>query len=323
LGTRRTLVTVLALTWGCSRPAPPPVDPVPPADVGPLVPLVPFCTRQLSEPPRTVAERPCGTALALLTEGARTVLLTGPERRFDEPTAAAAVVGTGWVRVLPAPYPGTLNPATAAWLDRAIRDQSPDILAMAMQYIEGAPAVLDRGTQIAGDADYGPLTDLGVRLEGADFNDYLGMRWSYPDGTTDRPRGEMFRSLDCSGYMRMIWGFRGGVPLAAGAVAGNDALPRRAVQMAASAFGVAISATVADGYAALQPGDLLFFDADPDDGPAVDHVGMVLGRDAAGHVRFISSRKNANGPTLGDLHGASVLDGTGLYARSFRAARRL
>jgi cell wall-associated NlpC family hydrolase len=315
---RRTLIAALVLTTGCSRPASlPEPAPVPAAD------LTPFCARRLSDPPRTVAERPCGTEVALLTDGARTALLTGPERRFEEPTAAAAVVGTGWVRVLPAPFAGTLDAATTAWLDRATRDATPDILAMAMQYIEGAPALLEGGTQIAGDADYGPLTDLGVRLEGADFNDYLGTRWSYRDGTTDRPRGEMFRSLDCSGYMRMLWGFRGGVPLAPGPVAGNEALPRRAVQMEASSFGVAIPASAADGYAGLQAGDLVFFDADPDDGPAVDHVGMVLGRDAAGHLRFISSRKSANGPTLGDLHGASILDGPGLYARSFRSAHRL
>jgi cell wall-associated NlpC family hydrolase len=312
---KRRIVATLALALAlpaCSRPeAPPTPGPAPPGDVAP------FCTKRLSDPPRTVVERPCGSALALLTEGARTALLTGPERRFEEPTAAAPVIGQTWVRVLPAPFAGTLDGATAAWLDRATRDGAPDVLAMAMQYLEGAPPVLDHGTQIAGDAEYGPLTDLGVRLEGADFNDYLGVRWSYPDGTTDRPRGEMFRSLDCSGYMRMLWGFRAGVPLAPAQISGNEALPRRAVQMEASHFGVAIPS------AELQPGDLLFFDADPDDGPAVDHVGMMLGKDTEGHLRFVSSRKNANGPTLGDVHGASIIDGPGLYARAFRGGRRL
>ena len=77
------------------------------------------------------------------------------------------------------------------------------------------------------------------------------------------------------------------------------------------------------GLDRLHVGDLVFFDADPDDGPALDHVGMYLGRDSAGHRRFISSRKGANGPTMGDVKGASILDGTGLYARAFRSARRL
>ena len=45
----------------------------------------------------------------------------------------------------------------------------------------------------------------------------------------------------------------------------------------------------------------------------------VTGQD---NHRFISSRKSANGPTLGDTNGKSLLDGTGLYAKSFRAARR-
>jgi cell wall-associated NlpC family hydrolase len=306
---RRLAASSLVLA-ACARPEPPrpPPEPAPAA-------VAPFCTHRLADPPRTAVERPCGTAVALLTDGARSALLGGPERRFAEPSAAAAVLTDAWVRVLPAPFGGTLDPATAAWVDRATRDQAPDVLALAMQYIDGAPAVLDNGMQIAGDADYGPLTDLGARLEGADFNDYLGLRWSYPDGTVDRPRGEMFRSVDCSGYMRMIWGFRSGLPLAPGPA--TTALPRRAVQMAASAPGVTISLDV------LQTGDLLFFDADPDDGPAIDHVGMFLGRDGEGHLRFISSRKSANGPTLGDLHGASVLDGPGLYAHAFRTAHRL
>jgi cell wall-associated NlpC family hydrolase len=96
--------------------------------------------------------------------------------------------------------------------------------------------------------------------------------------------------------------------------------------MEAAPFGVSI--TFAPGAAAtahegLQAGDLVFFDADPEDGAAIDHVGMYLGRDERGHRRFISSRKGANGPTLGDVRGASILDGPGLYAKGFRSARRL
>jgi cell wall-associated NlpC family hydrolase len=95
--------------------------------------------------------------------------------------------------------------------------------------------------------------------------------------------------------------------------------------MDASTFGVTIigSGEAGTHFERLQAGDLVFFDADPLDGPAIDHVGMFLGQDEAGHWRFVSSRKSPNGPTMGDLHGASLLDGTGLYARSFRSARRL
>jgi hypothetical protein len=51
-------------------------------------------------------------------------------------------------------------------------------------------------------------------------------------------------------------------------------------------------------------------------------VGMVLGWDTAGHLRFVSSRKSANGPTFGDTKGPSILDGSALYARTLRSARR-
>lgn len=67
----------------------------------------------------------------------------------------------------------------------------------------------------------------------------------------------------------------------------------------------------------------MFFDANPDDGTLVDHVGMYLGPDSVGAPRFISTRKSVNGPTLGDVGGRSVLSGTGLYATTWRAARRL
>ena len=52
-------------------------------------------------------------------------------------------------------------------------------------------------------------------------------------------------------------------------------------------------------------------------------VGIYLGLDSAGHPRFISSRKVANGPTMGDRGGASLLTGDGLYASAFREAKRL
>jgi cell wall-associated NlpC family hydrolase len=76
-------------------------------------------------------------------------------------------------------------------------------------------------------------------------------------------------------------------------------------------------------FSALSAGDLVFFDASTDDGTQIDHVGMYLGRDSGGNHRFLSSRKSIDGPTLGDYNGRSVLNGTGLYAKSFRSARRL
>lgn len=79
----------------------------------------------------------------------------------------------------------------------------------------------------------------------------------------------------------------------------------------------------AKDFSQIGIGDLVFFDADESEGTQIDHVGMYLGLDSENHYRFISSRKEANGPTLCDHRGKSNLDGTGLYARSFRAVRRL
>jgi cell wall-associated NlpC family hydrolase len=86
---------------------------------------------------------------------------------------------------------------------------------------------------------------------------------------------------------------------------------------------VADTGTRPPSWTALQTGDLVFFDATSTDTTGIDHVGMYLGRDSAGHDRFISSRKTANGPTLGDVGGASILDGNGYWATAFRSARRM
>lgn len=130
--------------------------------------------------------------------------------------------------------------------------------------------------------------------------------------------------MDCSGYVRMVFGYRSGVPV----VLQPDgvALPRRAVQMDDSAPGVTVvphTGTRPSDLAGLQPGDLVFFDASTDDGTLIDHVGIHLGLDSAGAPRFLSSRKGADGPTMGDVRGRSTLSGSGLYATSFRSARRL
>jgi cell wall-associated NlpC family hydrolase len=90
-------------------------------------------------------------------------------------------------------------------------------------------------------------------------------------------------------------------------------------------------ATLTADLAALRPGDLVFFDASDDGGAGViDHVGIYLGVDTLGHHRMLNSRNSMRGPTMrdgastdGETSARSILDGTGLYARSFRASRRL
>jgi hypothetical protein len=282
-----------------------------------------YSTQRFQSPPRTAVYDSNGRWVATFTDGARTVRVKGAARTLHERTAID-IRNTHWVRVLDQPFTGTID---VAWLDAARADTSNDVIARSLQYIEGAPPITSNvtGLQIAGDASYGPLVD-GARQEGSDFNDYLGITWTYPDGTRDTNEAGQLHSLDCSGFMRMLWGYRHHVPLTGGADGDGRALPRRAVQMFATGPGVVtidVDRYASDEVDRLFVGDLVFFDAATDDGTAIDHVGMYLGIDVEGHPRFISSRKSINGPTFGDYSGASTLDGTGLYARSFRAARRL
>jgi cell wall-associated NlpC family hydrolase len=286
-----------------------------------------------TNPHRTEVRSSRNKWLGVFTDGAYTVTLTGPRRRFAEPSAADAVTHATWVRTLPEPFDGSVD---ATWLAHALEANDkkiPDVLAIAMQYIAEKPAIFDGDLQVAGDAAYGPLRD-GSREEGSDFNDYLGIQWVYPE-QVDKPEERQRLCLDCSGFIRMVWGYRhhmpgfhypDTVPLSLKPVTSRRAIPRRSFEICKAAPGVIVipdtKVQITD-LSTVATGDLVLFDADESDGTQIDHVGMYLGVDAGGHHRFISSRKGANGPTLGDVKGKSILDGTGLYARSFRAVRRL
>jgi cell wall-associated NlpC family hydrolase len=273
----------------------------------------PWTTQRVAEPARTLVFDAEGAWVATYTEGARTVALAGQERTFHE-DIATDVVTSVQVRLLAAPFDGDVD---EAWLEARLADTSPDVLAVAMQYVAGAPPVVVDGLQIAGDAAYGQSV-------GADFNDYLGVAWSYGD-VQDPPEAYEFRALDCSGYVRMIFGYRFGLPLAREPV-GDGAIPRRAWMQLAAAPGIV---TIPDTgvqvveVERLQPGDLVFFDASDNSGEPIDHVGIYLGEDVSGRLRFLSSRTSLGGPTFGDGVSPSLLDGDALFARSFRGARRL
>jgi NlpC/P60 family len=289
--------------------------------------------RRHANPDRTEVRDSKKKWLAMLTDGAYTVTLTGPRRTFAEPAAADSVTHTIWVRTLPRPFDGSVD---TTWLTDALKANEkrfPDVLAIAMQYIARKPAIFEGTLQIAGDAAYGPLKN-GEREEGSDFNDYLGIKWVYPK-TVDKPEQRQLHCLDCSGYVRMVWGYRhhlpgrsyaDTVPLALNPLKSRSAIPRRSFEIYEAAPGVITipdTGLQVNDFSQIGIGDLVLFDADESDGTRIDHVGMYLGLDAGDHHRFISSRKGANGPTLGDYKGKSILDGTGLYARSFRAVRRL
>uniref|UniRef100_A0AAU2UX85 C40 family peptidase n=1 Tax=Streptomyces sp. NBC_00003 TaxID=2903608 RepID=A0AAU2UX85_9ACTN len=284
---------------------------------------------RLDSPARTVIRSADGATVAVLTDGARTVLFTGPERTFTEPATTTSTVTThAVVRLAPQPWhPGAADEDWfKRWFAAARTSRDPDLLDIAAQYLPGASERrAANGARYAGPATYGPMDDNDERKATADFNDYLGIDWAFPNGRERKARRDFYGSVDCSGFVRLVYGYRSGYPLEFKQPTGR-ALPRRAVMMAQDGPGVAVVANdhrQATDFGALQPGDLLFFNASPDAGPQIDHVGIYLGLDSTGRHRFVSSRKTANGPTLGDAGGASLLDGTGLYARAFRAAKRL
>jgi cell wall-associated NlpC family hydrolase len=151
------------------------------------------------------------------------------------------------------------------------------------------------------------------------------VRWRFADEEVRRPDPARYGAVDCSGFVRLVYGYRSGYPLLASEQPGPG-LPRRARAMADVGPGAVVlpdAGTPPSNVGALQAGDLLFFDLDQAPDRRIDHVAIYLGRDDAGQHRFVSSRRRADGPTLGDLGGSSVLDDGGHYARSFRAAKRL
>lgn len=312
--------TALAINDGgaATPPAAPPAAPL----------AAPPRFDRLANPGRTVVRDQAGAVLATFTDGARTVALTGPARTFAEPRFTdATITTTTWVRLAPEVWaPGAEKAAWfGPWFEKARQDASPDVFAVAMQYADGAADVKDGdGLVLHGDAIFGPVEPAGVaRLEQSDFLDYLGISYSFPD-VSKEPKTAHWGALDCSGFVRMVYGYRLGFPL----LGTNDpgpGLPRRAYAIAANGPGVALipnkGARVTD-YDALQPGDLVFFEVEgsPDE---LDHVGVFVGIDSAGHYRFMSSRERANGPTFGDLGGTSLLDDGGMYSRAWRAARRI
>ncbi|MFF8279154.1 hypothetical protein ACF05T_24020 [Streptomyces lateritius] len=173
--------------------------------------------------------------------------------------------------------------------------------------------VLPAGERVLGKAAYGNPDAQGYLKEGSDFHDYMGLAWTFPTKTVaaEAPAG----NLDCSGYVRMVYGFDMGVPMAAYDDPSGTRLPRTSRQMVDHSPGVRVAqaalppTTFAPPTAPLlQPGDLVLFNADlTDDTPddpmtpqderflVVDHVGICLGGDSRGARRFLSSRKTCDG----------------------------
>ncbi len=284
--------------------------------------------------------------LASYTVNCYTVSLDGASRTFSE--GNVSVTHTVWVRTLPSKFNGNVD---TVWLHNALyantaNTSSLDILAIAMEYKSGGSK----------DAIYGP-DSANTFKEGSDFNDYLQINWSYVHYWSTslnkyliNPYLRVYDTsrdncLDCSGFMRMVWGYRHSftgnnyadtIPMCYN-VGSDDVgvkMPRRSYHIASSAPGVQVFTghTISNttNLPKLKIGDLVFFDADNGDGTQIDHVGMYIGKQANGNYRFISSRKSNNvGPTFNsDSYGKSILnnDGTGQYlgyANALRSARRM
>lgn len=280
-------------------------------------------------PARTVVRNRDGAIAATFTDNARSALINGPRRTFSEPKATAATINTSaWVRLLPQPWTAGAEKENwfAEWFRTASKDTSPDVLEVATQYTIDAPAEKDaNGVRFKGDASFGPVKASGAgRQEQSDFYDYLGVPSTFANGPAGEPDRSRYGAVDCSGYVRLVFGYRFGMPLLNTNTAGPG-LPRRA--FAISEFGPGVQLVRnqlrrATNYAALQPGDLVFFEVE-DDPETLDHVGIYLGIDDRGKHRFISSRERINGPTMGDVGGTSLLDDGGMYSTAWRSARRL
>jgi cell wall-associated NlpC family hydrolase len=255
-------------------------------------------------------------------------MINGPARTFREPKfTTVEVTNTAWIRLAPQAWSAGAEKAAwfQPWLQKAVSDTSPDILAIAMQYIDGAAEARNaKKLRISGDATFGPDSSEG-RLERSDFYDYLGVSWDFQDGVHEDSSPARYGSLDCSGFVRMVYGYRSGFPLLGSNTAGPG-LPRRAWAISELGPGTPVipdTGKRAVDYSRLQPGDLLFFNLEPAIGPQVSHTGIYLGIDNQGHHRVLSSRKVANGPTFGDAGGVSLIDQGGTYSLAFRAAKRL
>ncbi len=291
-----------------------------------------FRLSRAADPPRTLVEDQQGQLLATFTDGTRTVRLTGPTRTFSDPSFTTATVTTNaWIRLAPQYWHAGAERESwfQGWITSALTSTQPDVLAVAMQYIKGSPNLVDaHGIRYAGDASFGPSAPSNPvgRDENSDFQDFLGVPWRFPDAGLKQPNRSRYGDVDCSGYLRLVYGYRMGYPLRGTSTPGPG-LPRRA--FAISQFGPGIEVipnrgVPAQDYDRLQPGDLVFFNTDVVPGTyRTDHSGIFLGVDNLGHYRFISSRSKADGPTFGDLGGSALLDGTGYWAVRFRNARRI
>lgn len=144
-------VVILSVVTICLGPGVRTVTSVPPVNaLGVQIMAGPYRVAEyryerLARPARTVVRNDAGAVVATLTDGARTVVLAGPARDFPVSRSGSSVVkGGAWVRLLPRPWKegGEGEGWFRAWLDAALADRNPDVLATARQHWAGdAPKI--------------------------------------------------------------------------------------------------------------------------------------------------------------------------------------
>ncbi|WP_327377719.1 C40 family peptidase [Streptomyces sp. NBC_01216] len=234
-----------------------------------------------------------------------------------------------WVRVLPEPFDGEWTPALAERITAWAGDTSPDALAYASMYRPFAPAVTDpalQEAQVLGESGYSPRDEAGLRYVGFDFHDYMRRSWTFPASgeqaepdAVDAANADNPHNLDCSGFVRMVYGYHLGIPMVLHRNFDGRNLPRTSKDQATYGPGVVVAkgTDAAPSLTGLRIGDVVFFDATGDGDPAdpasndgvIDHTGIYVGPDQHGGLRFVSSRQTPNGPTMGDLGAKSILNG--------------
>ena len=306
------------------------VFPAADAAAGCLITPCRYTQVSLSNPTRLEVRDASNNWLATYTNNAYTVKVKGPSRTFSEPvftetnTTQYTVTSNIWQRVLKSKFTGTVDEAQ---LENWLADTSPDTIAIAMQYVHGTPTVNVGNIRMSDNAEYGSGA-------GADFNDYFGISWNYGTyGGTDAPESAEFGQMDCSGYVRMIFGYRQGMTLTQTTRPGI-AIPRTSAEQCNTSDSLGITLVANTGarpassnYSKLTIGDLVCFDATPDG--TIDHIGIYMGVDSGGHYRFLSSRNSLLGPTMNDsgvssapCYSPSTLDGCGWAPDGWRSAVR-
>ncbi len=259
-----------------------------------------------------------------------------------------SITHSTWVRTLTAPYT-VWNSTVETQVRAMIADTSPDLLSQAVNYINDSLFVYDSryyntgeaavAKAVLGEASYGALQSNGTRAEGADFNDFIRIPWQYPSlstPSTDNPETAEQYMLDSSGFVRMIYGFWGGLPMSLSASADLNGLnlPRLGTQVGPSGPGVLIAtgSSSAPTLTNIRIGDVIRFsstaaaslagDNASDVETGDDHLGIYLGLDQNDNRVFISSRKITNGPGFGPIGGVPYLNGSGYWALAVRDVRR-